>query len=102
MVLAKPNLLSESKAFQLTLLPVFLVTQSLVTDYLGLLYICVMSNRPSLRVSKEEKQAVILTVLKVEKWRSYFSVFFLKFDQMSSGFLYSPDKTLWGFESAQN
>lgn len=55
-----------------------------------------------LNVSEEKKKAMIRPVLKVEKWRSYFSVFFLKFDQMTSGFPYSPDKTPWGFESAQS
>lgn len=57
----------------------------------------VMSSRPSLSVSEGEKTAVIRPVLKGEK--TAFLFLFLKFDQMTSGFLYSPDKTLRGFES---
>lgn len=56
----------------------------------------VMSSKPSLNVSAVEKIAVIHPVLKVEKKKGLPISLFLKFDQMTSGFLYSPDKTSQG------
>lgn len=59
-----------------------------------------VTDMPSVKASKEEKIAMQCPVPKVKKFPSYF--LFLKFDQMTSGFRYSSDKTLGGFESAQS